>query len=104
MIPPETSSAETKGNGTSTTYRHNRDGAVTEITNLAPGGTINSQLTYTYGAVGQVATMTTGGVTTTYGYDADGELTSASSSGQARSFYAYDPRWQIGPQSPITGS
>ena len=82
--------SETKGNGTSTTYRYNRDGAVTEITSLAPGGAINSQMTYTYGAVGQVATMTTGGVTTTYGYDADGELASASSS-EGTILYAYDP-------------
>ena len=34
--------------------------------------------------------MTTGGVTTAYGYDADGELTSASSPGDTIQ-YAYDP-------------
>ena len=34
-------------------------------------------MTYAYNAVGEVTAMTTGGVTTTYGYDADGELTSA---------------------------
>jgi YD repeat-containing protein len=82
--------SETKGNGTSTTYQYNADGAVTEITNLAPGGAINSQMAYAYNAVGEVASMTTGGVTTTYGYDADGELTSASSPGDTI-LYAYDP-------------
>ncbi len=82
--------SETKGNGTSTTYQYNADGAITEITNLAPGGATNSQIAYTYGALGQVASMTTGGVTTTYGYDADGELTSASSPGDTI-LYAYDP-------------
>ena len=81
---------ETKGNGTSTTYQYNADSAVTQITNLAPGGSINSQLTYTYGAPGLVSSMTTGGVTTTYGYDADGELTSASAPGDTI-LYAYDP-------------
>jgi len=83
-------SSETKGNGTSTTYQYNADGAITQITNLAPGGAINSQLTYVYNAVGQVTSMTTGGVTTTYGYDADGELTSASAPGETI-LYAYNP-------------
>jgi len=83
-------SSETKGNGTSTTYQYNADGAVTEITNLAPGGATNSQMAYAYGALGEVTSMTTGGVTTTYGYDADGELTSASSPGDTI-LYAYDP-------------
>ena len=82
--------SETKGNGTSTTYQYNADVAITEITNLAPGGSINSQIAYTYGALGEVTSMTTGGVTTTYGYDADGELTSASSPGDTI-LYAYDP-------------
>ena len=82
--------SETKGNGTSTTYQYNADGAITEITNLAPGGAINSQMTYAYNAVGEVTSMTTGGVTTAYGYDADGELTSASSPGDTI-LYAYDP-------------
>jgi len=82
--------SETKGNGTSTTYAYNADGAVTQITNLAQGGAINSQMTYVYDALGQVSSMTTGGVTTTYGYDADGELISASSPGDTIQ-YAYDP-------------
>ena len=82
--------SETKGNGTSTTYQYNADGDITQITNLAPGGSINSQMTYAYNAVGEVTSMTTGGVTTTYGYDADGELTSASSPGDTI-LYAYDP-------------
>ena len=82
--------SETKGNGTSTTYQYNPDGDITQITNLAPGGSINSQMTYAYNAVGEVTSMTTGGVTTAYGYDADGELTSASSPGDTI-LYAYDP-------------
>ena len=47
-------------------------------------------MTYAYNAVGEVTSMTTGGVTTAYGYDADGELTSASSPGDTI-LYAYDP-------------
>jgi RHS repeat-associated protein len=82
--------SETKGNGTSTAYQYNADGETTKITNLAPGGSINSQMMYTYNAVGEVISMTTGGVTTAYAYDADGELTSASSPGGAI-LYAYDP-------------
>jgi RHS repeat-associated protein len=82
--------SETKGNGTSTTYQYNADGDITGISNLAPNGSINSQMTYAYNAVGEVTAMTTGGVTTAYGYDADGELTSASSPGDTIQ-YAYDP-------------
>jgi RHS repeat-associated protein len=81
---------EAKGNGTSTTYSYNADGDITQITNLAPGGSINSQMTYTYNSVGEVTSMTTGGVTTTYQYDADGQLIAATSPGQALQ-YAYDP-------------
>ena len=69
--------SETKGNGTSTHYQYDADGDITQITNLASGGSVNSQMTYAYNAVGEVTSMATGGVTTTYGYDADGELTSA---------------------------
>ena len=82
--------SETKGNGTSTRYEYDADGDVTEITNLAPGGTTNSQMSYTYDAVGDVTSMTTGGVTTAYSYDADGELVSASAPGDTL-LYAYDP-------------
>jgi RHS repeat-associated protein len=82
--------SETKGNGTSTTYQYNADGDTTQITNLAPGGSINSQMTYAYSAVGEVTSTTTGGVTTAYQYDADGELISASSPGDTI-LYAYDP-------------
>ncbi len=81
--------SEIKGNGTSTTYHYNGDGETTEITNLAPGGSINSQMAYAYNAVGEVTSMATGGVTTAYGYDADGELVSASSPGDTIQ-YAYD--------------
>ena len=83
-------SSETKGNGTSTRYEYDADGDVTEITNVAPGGTTNSQMSYTYDAVGDVTSMTTGGVTTAYSYDADGELVSASAPGDTL-LYAYDP-------------
>ena len=50
-------------------------------------------MTYAYNAVGEVTSMTSGGVTTNYGYDADGELTSASSPGDSLQ-YAYDSRRQ----------
>ena len=82
--------SESKGNGTSTTYQYNADGEITQITNLAPGGSINSHIAYAYDSVGQITSMATGGVATAYGYDADGELTSASSPGDTI-LYAYDP-------------
>ena len=82
--------SETKGNGTSTTYQYNADGDITEITNLAPGGSVNSQMTYAYNSVGEVTSQTTGGVTTNYTYDADGELISAVAAGDSIE-YAYDP-------------
>jgi YD repeat-containing protein len=82
--------SEIKGNGTSTTYQYNGDGETMEITNLEPGGSINSLMTYAYNAVGEVTSMTSGGVTLAYGYDADGELVSASSPSDTI-LYAYDP-------------
>ena len=81
---------EAKGNATVTNYSYDADGDVTGTNNLAPGGLINSQMTYAYNAVGEVTSMTTGGVTTAYEYDADGELTSASSLGDSIQ-YEYDP-------------
>ncbi len=82
--------SETKGNGTGTTYQYNAEGEVTQIANLASGGAINSKMAYAYNAVGEVSSMTTGGVTTDYAYDADGEVLSTSSPGDTI-LYAYDP-------------
>ena len=47
-------------------------------------------MTYAYNAVGEVTSMTTGGITTAYEYDADRELVSASAPGDTI-LYAYDP-------------
>ncbi len=78
------------GNGTYTTYDYDRAGEILHLTNYAPGGSANSQYDYTYDALGQVSTMSTGGVTTTYRYDADGRLVSVSDTTGLSIQYTYD--------------
>ena len=79
------------GNGTRTTYQYDADGNLLTLVNLAPDHvTVNSQYDYTYDALGRVVTMTTGDVTTTYGYDADSQLTSINTTGLSIQ-YSYDP-------------
>jgi RHS repeat-associated protein len=80
-----------KGNGTSTTYQYDADNHVTQLTNLAPGGSsANSAFTYAYNSLGQITSQTSGGATTSFGYDADGELISVSGPGESIQ-YTYDP-------------
>ena len=70
-------SMKTNGNGTYTTYAYDPDGNVLHLINSAPGGAVNSQFDYTYNTLGEETTETTLDGTWTYGYDADGQLTSA---------------------------
>ncbi len=65
------------GNGTYTTYTYDADDRITDLTNYAPGGTVNSSFAYTYNAVGLETSETTLDGTWTYSYDADGQLTGA---------------------------
>ena len=65
------------GNGTYTTYTYDADDRILDLTNYAPGGTINSRFDYTYNALGLETSETTLNGTWTYSYDADGQLTNA---------------------------
>ncbi len=81
---------ETMGNGTYTTYTYNQAEELTDLVNDAPGGAVNSQFAYTYNPDGEVTSMTTAAGTTTYGYDADGELISVAAPGGPTITYTYD--------------
>ena len=70
-------SNKVNGNGTYTTYKYDADGNVLQLTNYAPGGAVNSEFTYSYNALGLETTEATIDGTWTYGYDADGQLTTA---------------------------
>ncbi len=78
------------GNGTSTTYAYDAAGELLHLVNFAPDGSVNSRFDYTYDALGQVRSLTTLDGTTTYGYDADGQLTSVTLPGGGTVRYAYD--------------
>ncbi|HUB24186.1 MAG TPA: RHS repeat-associated core domain-containing protein, partial [Tepidisphaeraceae bacterium] len=70
-------SEQLNGNGTYTTYAYAPSGLLVHLINFAPDGAVNSRYDYTYNALDQVATMATLSGTTTYTYDANGQLTSA---------------------------
>lgn len=79
------------GNGTSVTYQYDSDGNLLSIINYAAGGsTINSEYQYTYDSMGLVTSMTTGGQTTYYSYDADNELIEIDLPGGRTIQYQYD--------------
>ncbi len=84
------------GNGTYTTYTYDPAGNVQSVVNHGPrpapavDGPVNSRFDYTYDSNGRVLTETTLSGTTTYGYDAAGQLTSASLPGGRVLIYAYD--------------
>lgn len=69
---------EENGNGTVTTYEYDAAGRLTEIENLAPDTSVNSRTAYSYDVAGQRVAMDTLDGSWTYGYDAIGQLTSAS--------------------------
>ena len=62
------------GNGTYTTYTYDADGNVLDLTNFAPGGTINSEIDYIYNSLGLETSEASTDGTWTYTYDADGQL------------------------------
>ena len=83
-------SSEQFGNGTVTDYTYDADSNVKSIVNLAPGGAVQSSYAYNYNNMGLPTTMTTGGGTFTYGYDADGQLTSVQTPSGDTITYKYD--------------
>ncbi len=68
---------QTNANSTATTYAYDESGGVTSITNLAPDGSVSSFEDYAYDAAGLTTSMATQDGRWVYGYDADGQLTSA---------------------------
>ncbi len=79
-----------QANGTSTRYTYDAVGNVAEVDNLAADGSTLSKFAYTYDADGNPLTMTTLDGTTTYSYDADGQLIQAVLPGGRTLTYTYD--------------
>ncbi len=69
---------EANANGTTTAYAYDVAGRVAEIVNRDAGGAVSSFNRYSYDDGGRRAGMTTQDGSWTYGYDAAGQLTSAS--------------------------
>ena len=78
------------GNGTYTTYAYDSRGNVSEVANFAPDGSTVSKFDYTYDAQGNPLTITSAQGTTTYAYDAAGQLVSVILPGGRTVTYAYD--------------
>jgi RHS repeat-associated protein len=73
------------------------NGRITSFTQTLPG--LTTSTSRTYDTTGRIATETSGAVTTTYGYDAAGQLVSATPNTGTASSWAYD---QIGQRSTQT--
>src|SRR5262249_31470509 len=80
----------TKGNGTYTTLEYDGDGRLLHLVNLAPNSAVNSQFDYTYDVLGRRDSVTTLDGKTTYTYDTDSRLTSASLPNGRVLTYVYD--------------
>jgi RHS repeat-associated protein len=89
------------GNGTFTTYAYDQLSQTTQVVNHTSSGATQSSFVYTYDVNGRVKTMTTLAGTTTYTYDADGQLTRAVLPGARTIVYAYDA---LGNRSAVTDS
>jgi len=81
---------EDKGNSTYTTYKYDAAGELLDLVNYAPDGSVNSRFDYTHDVLGRVATVATGGITTTYGYDPVGRLVSITDTTGLSIQYSYD--------------
>jgi len=81
---------QTNENGTWSTYAYDPDGRTQSIYNYAPSGAISSFYEYTYTPQGWTNTQTTEAGTTSYGYNADGQLTVVVAPEGTITTYTYD--------------
>ena len=81
---------EIKGNGTTTAYTYDLAGHMTELTNYAADGSVQSFYNYTLDANGNRLSMTTTAGTTLYQYDALNQLTAVEYPGGREVSYTYD--------------
>ena len=73
-----------------TTYTYDLAGQLKDIAHTGTGGATVAQYHATYDKAGQVSTETTNGQTTTFTYDAAGELTGATTPGGPTETFSYD--------------
>ncbi len=78
------------GNGTYTTIGYDQDGRENSIINYAANGTIQSSFLYSFDGSGLITSMTTLAGTTTYSYDGDDQLVSATLPGGRTLTWTYD--------------
>jgi RHS repeat-associated protein len=78
------------GNGAFTLYGYDSDGRLNSVVNMSAGGLITSSFSYTFDANSRILTMTTLAGTTSYTYNADGELASAVLPGGRNLTWSYD--------------
>jgi RHS repeat-associated protein len=83
-------STATYGNGTSTTYTYDSLGDVATVTNDGPGATPTSHYTYTRNGLGEATSVVDGQGTSTYHYDAAGQLIGATLPGAGTLTFAYN--------------
>jgi RHS repeat-associated protein len=81
---------EDNGNGTYTTYSYDSAGQALSIVNFKADNTVNSRFDYTYDNLGRRDSTTTLEGITTYGYDATGQLTTATLANGRVIEYQYD--------------
>lgn len=78
------------GNGTASVFTYNSLSQLTQIQNLRPDTSVESQFDYTYDSNGRRRTETTAAGTTTYAYDANGQLVAVDLPGGRTIAYSYD--------------
>lgn len=80
----------TKANGTTSDMSYDNAGKITNLTTKKEDGTVISSYTYGYDANGNVTSISGDGVSTTYTYDALDELLTATDSQNRSWTYTYD--------------
>ncbi|MFN0018520.1 MAG: RHS repeat-associated core domain-containing protein [Pirellulaceae bacterium] len=83
-------SREDFANGTFRTYQYDTRGDIVKLTLRKTDNTVLSEIDYTYDALGRRVTETAAAGTTTFGYDAAGQLTKVALPGGRVIEYAYD--------------